>query len=308
MNSRHYSKLLDKNKSSADVAVSSDLDEPHCRAYSEHEELARDFLGVRIDRVNPDQAFSQLLSWRETRRRGYVTFVNPYTVVSCVRDARMSDAVLNSALAMPDGIGITIASRMLGYGQTRRITGPSFMAHVCDLGRQHGLRHFFYGGREGVAKTAARRLAQRFPGMQVAGTCSMISESTTLKKPGRRSPPFRDMTPDENAASVKLINAASPDVVWVGLGTGKQEKWMAKHIGEINASALLGVGAAFDFHAGEVRRAPAPIQRLGLEWAYRLAREPRRLWRRNLDSFVFLLKVVGQSRRTDPREAAGEAD
>jgi N-acetylglucosaminyldiphosphoundecaprenol N-acetyl-beta-D-mannosaminyltransferase len=230
--------------------------------------LARDLLGVRIDLTEPRDVFLELLSWRAASRRGYVTLVNPHSIVSCGRDPNMLAAVRDSDLALPDGVGITLASRLLGYGRARRIAGPSLMLDLCNWGRSAGLRHFFYGGGEGVADELTRRFKQRFPGLQIAGALC---------------PPFRTLTPEEDESIVQTINAATPDLVWVGLGTAKQEKWMAGH-----------VGAAFDFHTGIVPWAPAWVRRAGLEWAYRLAHEPRRLWRRNLDSPIFLVRVGAQ--------------
>jgi len=174
---------------------------------------------------------------------------------------------------------LILAARLLGLKSRGRVTGPTLMLKLCDWGRERGYRHYFYGGKEGVAETLARRLSERFPGLEVAGTFS---------------PPFRTLTEEEGAAVVEKINATRPDVVWVGLGAPKQEKWMAAHVGRIAAAALIGVGAAFDFHSGNVKWAPGWIRKIGMEWAWRLAHEPRRLWRRNLDSPLFLLAVMKQ--------------
>lgn len=244
-----------------------------------HIQLGRNQLGVRIDLTEPRDVFLELLAWRRAGRRGYVTLVNPHTIVTCSRDPEMLAAVRESDLALPDGVGITLASRLLGYGRARRIAGPSLMLDLCNWGRSAGLRHFFYGGGEGVADELTQRFKRRFPGLHVAGAFC---------------PPFRTLTPDEDESVVQTINAAAADLVWVGLGTAKQEKWMAAHVGRIQAAALLGVGAAFNFHAGTVPWAPAWVRRAGLEWAYRLAHEPRRLWRRNLDSPIFLARVGAQ--------------
>lgn len=172
-----------------------------------------------------------------------------------------------------------LAARLLGYPHHGRVTGPTLMLKLCDWGREPRFRHFFYGGASGVAETLAERLTAQFPGLEVAGTCC---------------PPFRELHPAEDAQMVRRINEAKPDIVWVGLGSPKQEKWMADHVGRIEAAALIGVGAAFDFHSGRVKWAPAWIRKMGIEWAYRLAREPKRMWRRNVNSFVFLAKVLQQ--------------
>jgi N-acetylglucosaminyldiphosphoundecaprenol N-acetyl-beta-D-mannosaminyltransferase len=139
------------------------------------------------------------------------------------------------------------------------------MLEVCRSGLAKGYRHYLYGGGEGVAELLARKLMQRLPGLQVAGM---------------HTPPFRDTMELEDADAVERINAAGPDVVWVGLSTPKQERWMAAHLGRVNAPVMVGVGAAFDFLSGRKRQAPLWVRRSGLEWLFRLASEPRRLWPR----------------------------
>jgi N-acetylglucosaminyldiphosphoundecaprenol N-acetyl-beta-D-mannosaminyltransferase len=149
------------------------------------------------------------------------------------------------------------------------------MLACCTRSLETGASHYFFGGAPGIADRLAGRLSARFPGLKVAGTCS---------------PPFRPLTPDEDAELIERIDAANPDIVWVGLSTPKQERWMAAHVGRLKAPALVGVGAAFDFHAGVKRQAPRWMQRNGLEWAFRLGTEPRRLWKRylvNNPSFVW---------------------
>jgi N-acetylglucosaminyldiphosphoundecaprenol N-acetyl-beta-D-mannosaminyltransferase len=137
----------------------------------------------------------------------------------------------------------------------------------CDRSIATGYRHFFYGGEAGVADLLARRLTARFPGLAVAGTCA---------------PPFRPLTRPEDEDIVRRINETCADIVWVGLGTPKQEYWMAEHLNRIDAPVMIGVGAAFDIHAGRKKQAPLWMQRSGLEWSFRLATEPRRLWKRYL--------------------------
>jgi N-acetylglucosaminyldiphosphoundecaprenol N-acetyl-beta-D-mannosaminyltransferase len=151
------------------------------------------------------------------------------------------------------------------------------MLRLCDWGREFGYKHYFYGGAEGVADKLRDKLSQMFPGLQTAGTYC---------------PPFRPLSKQEDEMIVEQINRTEPDIVWVGLGAPKQEKWMSAHLDKISATAMIGVGAAFDFHSGNVKWAPASIRKLGLEWAYRLAKEPKRMWRRNLDSLIFLAKVI----------------
>jgi N-acetylglucosaminyldiphosphoundecaprenol N-acetyl-beta-D-mannosaminyltransferase len=234
-------------------------------------------LGVPVDILDSRVVVEEIVGWRDRGERGYVTFANPHSILMARRDAEMGAAVLGSDLCLADGVGVTLAAQLLGHRRLDRSPGPSVMLEVCDRGREYGLRHFFYGGAPGVAITLAERMSERYPGLEIAGAMC---------------PPFRALTPAEDADAVARINAARPDIVWVGLGTGKQEKWMAKHAGRVHAAGLLGVGAAFDFHAGTTPWAPRWVRRAGFEWAYRLAHEPRRLWRRNLDSPVFLFRVL----------------
>ncbi len=258
-----------------------------------------DILGVSFDLVSLEQALATVEWWRRHGERKYVAFVNPHSVVMSQRGKEMRQALAEAGLTLPDGTGIIWAARLLGHRNHGRITGPSFMLACCDWGRRYGYRHYFCGGREGVTERLAARLAARFPGLQVAGTYC---------------PPFQALSPEEDEGVVARINAARPDVVWIGLGAPKQERWMAARAGRIEATAMMGVGAAFDFHTGEAKWAPRWVRRLGIEWAYRLACEPRRLWRRNLDSPRFLLAVVRQRirrlfglgpRRTSCHESGG---
>jgi N-acetylglucosaminyldiphosphoundecaprenol N-acetyl-beta-D-mannosaminyltransferase len=169
---------------------------------------------------------------------------------------------------------------------TERVYGPDLMLAVLEQGVQAGWRSYFYGGLPGVADQLAARMSERFPGLVVAGT---------------HSPPFGPLSPEEDDEIVARINAAEPDLVWVGLSTPKQERWMAAHVGRLQAPVLLGVGAAFDFHAGRVRQAPSWVQRSGMEWAYRLSREPRRLWRRYLrNNPAFVARILRQPPRALP--------
>jgi N-acetylglucosaminyldiphosphoundecaprenol N-acetyl-beta-D-mannosaminyltransferase len=176
------------------------------------------------------------------------------------------------------------------------------MLAVCERSQRNGHRHFFYGGAEGVAETLRANLHDRFPKMQTTGTIS---------------PPYKVLSDAENDALVDQINATNPDIVWVGLGSPKQERWMARNIDRLNASVVIGVGAAFDFHAGRVQQAPRWMQRSGTEWLFRLLAEPRRLWRRYLiGNSLFVLKFTAQvcglksyalTDTADPMAPMGEA-
>ena len=236
-------------------------------------------LGTHFSLLSYRDAMTTIVRWRDHHERHYVTLTPPYSVLMCRGDPELNQATSRAALTLPDGVGIILAAKLLRYPHHGRVTGPMLMLRLCDWGRAEGLRHFFYGGAPGVADAMAERLKQNYPGLDVAGTYC---------------PPFRELTPAEDTDILGHINRAKPDIVWAGLGSPKQEKWMIAHQGKIDAAALIGVGAAFDFHSGRVKWAPKWVRDLGLEWAYRLATEPRRMWRRDANSLVFLAGVLRQ--------------
>ena len=223
--------------------------------------------------------YQTIRQWKVTGRQEYVCITNPYSVMMCRRDDGMRQATLGGTLVLPDGVGIVLAARMLGRRRKGRVTGPELMLRLCDWGRADSFRHYLLGGAAGVAERLADKLMAAYPGLNIVGTLS---------------PPFRPLTPDEDAELVTRINATCPDLVWVGLGAPKQEKWMAEHLGRVRATAMLGVGAAFDFHSGNVRWAPPWMRRCGLEWVHRLSQDPKRMWRRDLSSAAFLGRVLWQ--------------
>ena len=236
-----------------------------------------DIANVVFDLIDPATVLRIVNAWKNSGRREYISLVNPHSVMMCRRDPEMRRAVQRAAVTLPDGIGIILAADLLSYEHSGRLSGPELMLYLCDRGRQHELTHYFCGGADGVAEKLAAELSSRYPGLRVAGYAT---------------PPFGQIGAAEDAALVRKINDGRPDIVWVGLGAPKQEKWMAAHLRKIEAPAMIGVGAAFDFHSGNRPWCPAAIRRAGLEWAYRLLTEPRRLWRRNLDSPLFLASLA----------------
>lgn len=224
-----------------------------------------DVLGVHVSAVSRPQAVAEIGRWIRQRERHYVCVTGVHGVMESQRDPALLAIHNASGLTTPDGMPLVWCSKAAGVRSVTRVYGPDLMLDVLEAGLEHGWRHFLYGGADGVPELLAERLGHRFADLRVVGTYS---------------PPFRQLTEAESAEIVERINASGADVVWVGLSTPKQERWMAAHRDRLEAPALLGVGAAFDFHAGRVRQAPALLQRCGLEWAFRLAVEPRRLWRR----------------------------
>jgi len=198
--------------------------------------------------------------------RGYVTAAAVNLIMSAQEDADVRAAVLGATLAVPDGQPLVWALHALGHRGATRVYGPDLMAGFCARAALAGTPIYLYGGRSPEAlELLERRLRERFPGLHIAGGFS---------------PPFRELTHEEEQRAIAGINASGASVVWVGTGQPKQEKWMLHMRPLLSAPLLVGVGAAFDFHAGLVSQAPPWMQRNGLEWTYRLSREPRRLWRR----------------------------
>jgi N-acetylglucosaminyldiphosphoundecaprenol N-acetyl-beta-D-mannosaminyltransferase len=240
--------------------------------------LRVDVLGVGVSTIDLPAAVDRIAEWVGRGARKYVCVTGVHGVMESQRDEELRRIHNASGMTTPDGMPMVWAGHWAGASWMRRVYGPDLMLAICERAREMGWRSFFYGGREGVPERLAERLAERFPGLAVVGTYS---------------PPFRELTPEEDAALVEQINASHADLVWVGLSTPKQERWMAAHVRRLNAPVLLGVGAAFDIHAGTLAQAPVWMQSHGLEWLYRLVREPRRLWRRYLSNIPrFLLEIA----------------
>jgi len=275
-----------------DIATLKEPPSPVALAQRRQRRQRCDVLGIGFDLVSYEDVLAALGAWRCDGDRHYLTLTPPHSVLMCRKDAELDRATSAAGMVLPDGVGIILAARLLGYPHRGRVTGPELMLKLCDWGRQEGLRHFFYGGSPGVAEQLAEKLTERFPGLAVAGTAT---------------PPFRALARDEDERMIEQINGSDADIVWVGLGSPKQEKWMAQHVGRIDAAALIGVGAAFDFHSGRVKWAPAWVRKAGIEWAYRLIKEPRRMWRRNVNSVIFLSKVLHQCLRGSHRRATAVA-
>ncbi|MEW6301449.1 MAG: WecB/TagA/CpsF family glycosyltransferase [Thermodesulfobacteriota bacterium] len=241
-------------------------------------EIARaNILGVGVSAINMATALEAIEEWIARREPHYVCVTGVHGLMESQRDETLRRIHNAAGLVTPDGMPLVWLSRVMGFRHVDRVYGPDLMLAVCHRSVTRGYRHFFYGGAPGVAPLLARRLQSRFPGLAVVGT---------------DSPPFRPLTAEEDRAAVERINAAQPDIVWVGISTPKQERWMASHVGRLSAPVLIGVGAAFDFHAGLKRQAPRWVQRNGLEWCFRLLSEPRRLGPRYLINNPWFIWLV----------------
>lgn len=246
-----------------------------------------DVLGVHVSAVDPEDVLDRITGWVEQRRREYVCVTGVHGVMESQRDASLREVHNRSGLTVPDGVPLVWCARRAGFPATQRVYGPDLMLAVLARAAERGWTSYLYGGADGVPEQLAARLAERFPGLQVVGT---------------HSPPFRPLTAEESAEVDARIDASGADLVWVGLSTPKQERWMAEHRPHLQAPVLLGVGAAFDFHTGRVRQAPAWMQSRGLEWLFRLLVEPRRLWRRYLSNNP---RFVAAVLRRPPRPVSG---
>jgi N-acetylglucosaminyldiphosphoundecaprenol N-acetyl-beta-D-mannosaminyltransferase len=236
-----------------------------------------DVLGVLVSAIDLPTAVTRIEHWIETGARDYVCVTGVHGVMESQRDPALKEIHNRAGMTTPDGMPLVWSGHRAGATDMARVYGPDLMLATLDRAARRGWSSYLYGGGPGTAELLAERLVQRFPGLRIAGM---------------HTPPFRPLTEQEDAEVVERINASGADLVWVGLSTPKQERWMAEHRSRLRAPVLVGVGAAFDFHAGLVPQAPPWMQRNGLEWAYRLRREPRRLWRRYLRNNPAFLTAV----------------
>ena len=228
----------------------------------------REVVGIPIAMTSYEEAMDVMDGMIARRDPGYLCAVAVHAVMVSQHDPEMRAAVTGSTLTVPDGMPLVWAANALGEELQSRVYGPELMDRYCGRCAQQGHRVWLYGGRDqGSLMQLALNLRRRHPGIEIVGGYS---------------PPFRQLTVDEEDAIADQINEARPDVLWVGIGVPKQEKWMAHMRDRLVSPLLVGVGAAFDFHADLVPQAPNWMQTLGLEWLYRLIQEPRRLWKRYL--------------------------
>lgn len=237
-------------------------------------------LGVGISAINLQSALAEVADAIRDRRKGYICVTGVHGVMEAQTDEGFRTILNKAFLCTPDGMPMVWVGKIRGQSDMRRVYGPDLMLDICAWSQANACRHFFFGGAPGVAEQLAGKLKEQFPKLEVVGTFT---------------PPFRRLNPDEEIELCEKVRAARPDIFWVGLSTPKQEKFMAEYLPKLDATLMIGVGAAFDFLSGRVKQAPRWMQRTGLEWFYRLCSEPRRLAGRYFkNNPVFVAKIALQ--------------
>ncbi len=239
-----------------------------------------DVLGVRVSAIGLDKAVELACRSIQAGKRGYICLSGVHGVMEAQSDASFQSILNGALLNLPDGMPMTWVGRFQGYAQMDRVFGPDFMKALCQASVGTGYRHFLYGGAPEVARELKQSLERMIPGLLVAGIYT---------------PPFRALTLDEENDLFDLLRESQPHIVWVGLSTPKQERFMAQYASRVQAPLMVGVGAAFDYHTGRISDSPSWIKRAGLQWLHRLLQDPRRLWKRYLrNNPVFLWKISMQ--------------
>jgi N-acetylglucosaminyldiphosphoundecaprenol N-acetyl-beta-D-mannosaminyltransferase len=256
---------------------------------SPYRHVCADVLGVRVSAINMSRAVDTADRWIRTGQSGYVCVTGVHGVMEAQRDQEFRKILNRAMMNTPDGMPLSWVGRLQGFDDMDRIFGPDFMSAMCRLSLERGFRHFLYGGKPGVAEKLKKALETKFPGLQVVGTYT---------------PPFRDLNAAEEDALLAQLCNSRPHILWVGMSTPKQERFMAQHVDRLQVPLLVGVGAAFDYHTGAIRDCSVGMKRAGLQWLHRLAQDPGRLWRRylrNNPAFVWNIALQLLGLRHYPR-------
>jgi N-acetylglucosaminyldiphosphoundecaprenol N-acetyl-beta-D-mannosaminyltransferase len=244
-------------------------------------------LGISIDAVNMKGALDRIAREFESERKGYVCLAGVHGVMEAQRDADLAKIYAEASLVAPDGMPMVWVGRQQGQIAMERVAGPDLMLEVMQCERLRECTHFFCGGKDGVAQELREKLAERFPQIKIVGAYT---------------PPFGPMSDAEEKSFVAMVNEIRPDIVWVGISTPKQERFMAKYIPLLDVKLMFGVGAAFDFHTGRIRDCADWIKRSGLQWLHRLMQDPKHLWKRYLQNnpaflYAITLQLMSSARR-----------
>lgn len=237
-------------------------------------------LGIGVHAVDMKTALTAIETAMSRRQRGYVCLAGVHGVMEAQRDRRLMQVLANALLVLPDGMPTVWMGQMQGFPDMDRVFGPDLMLAIAERSEMTGYSHFLYGGQAGVAEQLREVLMRRFPPIKIVGTYT---------------PPFRALTRDEDKNFVSTVEELRPDIIWVGMSTPKQERFMAEYSPRLKTRLMVGVGAAFDFHTGRVKDSPRWVKQSGLQWAHRLIQEPHRLWKRySTNNPQFLLQAALQ--------------
>jgi N-acetylglucosaminyldiphosphoundecaprenol N-acetyl-beta-D-mannosaminyltransferase len=254
-----------------------------------------DVLGVKVSAIDLSTAVDMADRWIAAKNRGYICVTGVHGVMEAQKDTEFLRILNHAFINTPDGMPMSWVGRLQGLSQMDRVFGPDFMAAMCQLSVQRGYRHFLYGGEPGVAELLKKALQRRFPGLRVVGTYT---------------PPFRNLNAEEEDDVLTQVRTSRPHILWVGLSTPKQERFMAQYIDRLDVPLLVGVGAAFDYHTGRIRDCPHWMKRAGLQWLHRLLQDPRRLWKRylrNNPAFIWNITLQALKLRQFPRYQAADS-
>jgi len=237
-------------------------------------------LGIQVEALDMERALSRIANALRTGHKGYVCAINVHSVMEAQRDADLAATFAGAEVTVPDGMPTVWVGRLQGHRHMQRVAGPDLMYEIFRRNEFAGCKHFFYGGNEGVAQELAANFGRRFPWVRIVGTYT---------------PPYRSLTRTEEQCLINTVSACKPDIIWVGISTPKQEKFMRRYLPELETRLMFGVGAAFDFHTGHIQDCPEWIKRAGLQWLHRLVQEPKRLWWRYLrNNPAFLFQIALQ--------------
>ncbi len=247
---------------------------------SDFQNAYADVLGVKVSAVNMKLAVELADQWVVAGNPGYICVTGVHGVMEAQADSELRRILNRALINAPDGMPMSWIGHLQGFQQMDRVFGPDFMTAMCRLSVERGYRNFLYGGKPGVAELLSETLRRKFPDLQVVGTYT---------------PPFRNLTPEEEAEILAQVRESRPHILWVGLSTPKQERFMAQYVDRLQTPLLVGVGAAFDYHTGHIRDCSEWIKRAGLQWLHRLRQDPRHLWRRYLrNNPAFLWHIACQ--------------